>query len=109
MESNRGESSYRTPVSAWTVQQSAHHTIHLSKHGRGSRYNNIAPIHSIGKLVDEGLQAVEKRQLRKVELAHRGGLDGSRNDRPADKTKFIALRDYIAKYMASDDFEDVDQ
>ncbi|KAK2597563.1 hypothetical protein N8I77_012342 [Diaporthe amygdali] len=54
-------------------------------------------------------EAVESRQLRKVELAHRGGLDGSRNDRSPVKARFMALRDYIESYMASNDFKDIDQ
>lgn len=49
-------------------------------------------------------QAVESRQLRKIEIARRGGLEASKGDRPSERTTFVALTDHIAKYMASKEF-----
>lgn len=81
----------------------------MSKHGRGSKSSEVSCTYHTEKAVDKRLQAVESRQLRKVELAHRGGLEGSRNDRSPVKTRFMAFRDYIAKYMASNDFKATDE
>ncbi|KAI7782505.1 hypothetical protein LA080_013505 [Diaporthe eres] len=57
------------------------------------QWNPTVESQAIGRLFRHGQtnKAVESRQLRKVELAHRGGLHGSRNDRSQVKTRFMAL------------------
>lgn len=45
------------------------------------------------------------RQFRKIEIAHRGGLEVSRAERRPKKKVFMALKQYMEKYMASDDFQ----
>ncbi|KAG6366144.1 hypothetical protein INS49_000320 [Diaporthe citri] len=85
-------------------------TVESQAIGRLFRHGQTNKVHITRYICQNTVEeAVESRQLRKVELAHRGGLHGSRNDRSPAKTRFMALRDYITKYMASDDFKNIDQ